>query len=75
MFDAKGRKVPCVGFSIGIERIFAILEAKTMSSSVKPRTTQTQVYVASAQKNLIDERLKLCSELWDADIKVCQIYC
>lgn len=29
MFDAKGRDVPCVGFSIGIERIFSIVEAKT----------------------------------------------
>ncbi|XP_010174871.1 histidine--tRNA ligase, cytoplasmic-like, partial [Antrostomus carolinensis] len=26
MFDPKGRKVPCVGVSIGIERIFSILE-------------------------------------------------
>ncbi|XP_030921822.1 histidine--tRNA ligase, cytoplasmic-like, partial [Geospiza fortis] len=28
MFDAKGRKVPCVGVSIGIERIFSILEQR-----------------------------------------------
>jgi len=28
MFDSKGRKVPCVGFSIGVERIFSIMEAK-----------------------------------------------
>lgn len=28
MFDPKGRKVPCVGVSIGIERIFSILEQK-----------------------------------------------
>lgn len=28
MFDPKGRKVPCVGFSIGIERIFSIMEQK-----------------------------------------------
>ena len=28
MFDPKGRKVPCVGVSIGIERIFSIVEQK-----------------------------------------------
>lgn len=28
MFDAKGKKVPCVGFSIGVERVFTILEDK-----------------------------------------------
>lgn len=28
MFDPKGRKVPCVGVSIGIERIFSIMEQK-----------------------------------------------
>ncbi len=28
MFDAKGRDVPCVGVSIGIERIFSIMEMK-----------------------------------------------
>lgn len=28
MFDPKGRKVPCVGVSIGIERIFSIMEQR-----------------------------------------------
>lgn len=28
MFDAAGRKVPCVGGSIGIERIFALMLRK-----------------------------------------------
>ncbi|NXR05691.1 SYHC protein, partial [Semnornis frantzii] len=28
MFDPKGRRVPCVGVSIGIERIFSILEQR-----------------------------------------------
>ncbi len=35
------------------------------------RTTETEVYVATAQKNLHEERFKLCRELWDSDIKVC----
>lgn len=28
MFDPKGHKVPCVGLSIGVERIFSIVEQK-----------------------------------------------
>lgn len=70
MFDAKGRKVPCVGISIGIERIFLILEANAQAAGAKIRTTETQVYVVSAQKKLVDERLRICKELWDANIKV-----
>lgn len=69
MFDAKKRQVPCVGISIGIERIFSIMEAKLASNSSKVRTTETQVYVVSAQKKLVDERLRICQELWDANIK------
>uniref|UniRef100_A0A8C4NB95 histidine--tRNA ligase n=1 Tax=Eptatretus burgeri TaxID=7764 RepID=A0A8C4NB95_EPTBU len=67
MFDARGRRVPCVGVSIGIERIFSILEQRSESHSV--RTTETQVLVASAQKGLFDERLRLLKELWAAGIK------
>ena len=70
MFDSKGRAVPCVGLSMGVERLFAIMEAKSAAGPTKLRTTETQVYVASAQKKLQDERLKLCSLLWDDNIKV-----
>eukprot|EP00095_Tigriopus_kingsejongensis_P004386 maker-scaffold1072_size64607-snap-gene-0.17 protein:Tk04386 transcript:maker-scaffold1072_size64607-snap-gene-0.17-mRNA-1 annotation:"histidine--trna cytoplasmic-like" len=67
MFDSKKRDVPCVGVSIGIERLFSIMEANL--SKTKVRTTETQVYVTTAQKNLHEERLKICRELWDQDIK------
>ncbi|XP_003219937.1 histidine--tRNA ligase, cytoplasmic [Anolis carolinensis] len=74
MFDPKGRKVPCVGVSIGIERIFSIMEQKVEASEEKIRTTETQVLVASAQKKLLEERLKLVSELWDSGIKAEMLY-
>nr|XP_056718476.1 histidine--tRNA ligase, cytoplasmic isoform X2 [Euleptes europaea] len=74
MFDPKGRKVPCVGVSIGIERIFSIMEQKAEASEEKIRTTETQVLVASAQKKLLEERLKLVSELWDSGIKAEMLY-
>ena len=34
MFDAKGKMVPCVGVSIGIERLFSIMEAKALVSKL-----------------------------------------
>ncbi|XP_075437303.1 histidine--tRNA ligase, cytoplasmic-like [Ascaphus truei] len=74
MFDPKGRKVPCVGVSIGIERIFSIMEQKSEASEEKVRTTETQVLVAAAQKKLLEERMKLLSELWNAGIKAEMLY-
>ncbi|KAI2539261.1 histidyl-tRNA synthetase 1 [Homo sapiens] len=74
MFDPKGRKVPCVGLSIGVERIFSIVEQRLEALEEKIRTTETQVLVASAQKKLLEERLKLVSELWDAGIKAELLY-
>jgi len=66
--NRKAQKVPCVGLSIGIERIFATIEAQMAASKKTMRTSQTQVYVASAQKGLLEERQKLLSMLWKAGI-------
>ncbi|XP_022904741.1 histidine--tRNA ligase, cytoplasmic isoform X2 [Onthophagus taurus] len=70
MFDPKNKQVPCVGVSIGIERIFSVLEAKIATSKEKVRTTEIQVFVASAQKNLFEHRMKLCNQLWEQGFKV-----
>lgn len=70
MFDPKHRNVPCVGVSIGIERLFSIMEANIAKNKTTVRTNETEVFVASAQKNLLEERMKLCCELWNAGIKV-----
>ncbi|XP_070270907.1 histidine--tRNA ligase, mitochondrial isoform X2 [Myotis yumanensis] len=40
----------------------------------KIRTTETQVFVATPQKNFLQERLKLIAELWDAGIKAELLY-
>ncbi|XP_058398177.1 histidine--tRNA ligase, mitochondrial isoform X2 [Diceros bicornis minor] len=74
MFDPKGHKVPCVGLSIGVERIFSIVEQRMKTFGEKIRTTETQVFVASPQKNFLQERLKLIAELWDAGIKAELLY-
>lgn len=75
MFDPRHKQVPCVGVSIGVERIFSVIETKLQASKIKIRTTEVEVYVASAQKNLLDHRMELCRILWDAGIKVhAQVY-
>lgn len=66
MFNPKRKQVPCVGVSIGVERIFSILEAK---SQEKIRTTEIEVYVASAHKGLHLKRMEILNKLWDAGIK------
>lgn len=70
MFDAKGKQVPCVGVSIGVERIFSVLEAKYAASGIKTRTNEIEVYVASAHKGLHEKRLSILNDLWNQGIKV-----
>ncbi|CAG9822580.1 unnamed protein product [Phaedon cochleariae] len=70
MFESKHKQVPCVGVSIGVERLFAVMEARQAALQVKQRTTEVEVYVATAQKNLLEERMKLCNELWEVGLKV-----
>lgn len=69
MFDPKGKQVPCVGVSIGVERIFSILEAKHVTEGYKIRTTDVDIYVASAHKGLHEKRMQLIGELWNAGLK------
>ena len=60
--------IPCVGLSIGVERLMAVYE-KTQSADDSVRVTKP-VMVITAQKNMVDERLKLLSMLLDAGIVV-----
>lgn len=69
MFDPRGKQVPCVGVSIGVERIFSVLEAKHAAEGTKLRTSDVELYVASAHKGLHEKRLRIVSELWDAGIR------
>lgn len=65
LFSDNKHKVPCIGISIGIERILAIIEQR-MSSEPKK---DIQFYVVSIGKEMVPERLKVLKELWDNDIK------
>ena len=69
MFDSKS-VVPCVGFSIGVERLFTVIELKMKKNNIKLRANQTQVYVMSPQKGLLKEILETCNLLWTNNINV-----
>ncbi|KAI8463085.1 MAG: hypothetical protein J3K34DRAFT_158180 [Monoraphidium minutum] len=68
-----GKDVPAVGVSIGIERVFAIMEARLRERAAEAgaaiRATETQVLVASIGNGLQPKRMELASQLWAAGIK------
>lgn len=69
MFDNKYH-VPCIGFSIGVERLFTVIELKMKKNNIKIRANKTQVYVIAAQASLLDEKLDLVNTLWSNNINV-----
>ena len=68
-----GKQIPAVGVSIGIERIFNILE-KHYKNDDTLRSTYTDVLVCAAGKNLTKERYKIVNELWDNGINAEILY-
>ncbi|XP_030934709.1 histidine--tRNA ligase, cytoplasmic-like [Quercus lobata] len=66
MFGAK--QVPAVGVSLGIERVFAIMEQLQKDQSQAPRATKTEVLVSIVGDDLI-QAAELVSELWNAKVK------
>ncbi|GAQ79094.1 Histidyl-tRNA synthetase [Klebsormidium nitens] len=68
-----GKNVPAVGVSLGIERVFAIMEEQARAEAERAKTTlrktQTEVLVASIGPNLLIKRMELCTRLWEAGVK------
>ncbi|KAI9487305.1 MAG: histidyl-tRNA synthetase [Benjaminiella poitrasii] len=63
----KPKTIPCVGVSIGIERLFSILLARQQMETVK--ANPTEVYIIAIGDGLLKERMALAHELWEAGIK------
>lgn len=61
--------IPCTGFSIGIERIFTLLEEKYRRNNTPIRENETQFYVATIGQNLFETKLGLVKRLWTAGYK------
>ncbi|KAF9082465.1 Cytoplasmic and mitochondrial histidine tRNA synthetase [Mortierella sp. AD031] len=73
MFSGTNKKgqpnlvIPCVGVSIGVERVFSILMQKQKKEQIK--SNEVEVYVVGLGGVSVEERMKICAELWDAGIK------
>uniref|UniRef100_A0AAV1VD85 Histidine--tRNA ligase, cytoplasmic n=1 Tax=Peronospora matthiolae TaxID=2874970 RepID=A0AAV1VD85_9STRA len=67
MFSATDQQIPCVGVSLGIERIFGILQAHAEKQNAIAGPP-SQVLVASASNGLLIPRLELCKQLWQSNI-------
>ncbi|KAJ7292628.1 hypothetical protein C8J57DRAFT_1041644 [Mycena rebaudengoi] len=63
----KGASLPCIGVSIGLDRIFALVWPKWAEKG--GRTKETMVYVMAAGDGLLEERIGLVRLLRDAGIK------
>ena len=65
-------KIPAVGISIGIERLFLILEEKYKNDC---RASQTEFLIASiGKKGTLEKKLELANKFWNANIKTEIIY-
>lgn len=68
-----GKQIPSVGGSIGIERIFNILEEREKAKG-NIRAIETQILVSSMGKNLTAKRMEALEKLWAAGIKAETLY-
>jgi histidyl-tRNA synthetase len=64
-----GKPIPAVGLSVGIERIFNIMEERERAKNPVIRATQTEVMVASIGPNLVKHRMAIAARLWAAGLK------
>lgn len=67
-----GADVPAVGVSVGVERVFAILEGRARAAAAasggRIRESETSVLVCSVGKGLQAERMRVAAELWAAGV-------
>ena len=69
MFQGAGKTVPCVGVSVGIERVFTLMESRLRAQSGGTiKQTTVSVLVASVGEGMIAERMKIAKLLWEGNI-------
>jgi len=64
----KAAQLPCVGVSIGMDRIFALVWPKWIEKGM--RSKNTMAFVLAAGDGLLKERIDLVKELREAGIQV-----
>jgi histidyl-tRNA synthetase len=69
MFQEAGKQTPCVGVSVGIERVFTLMEERLREEkggSIKQ--PNVNVLIASAGNGMMKDKMKIARMLWDAKI-------
>lgn len=74
MFTPGDKETPCVGVSIGVERVFAIMERQSEKTNELVNKSKTSVFIASIGNNLVSERMKIANELWNNNISAEFLY-
>ena len=76
-----GKPTPCIGVSIGVERVFAIMERKAKQNlGLKPNdvidipTKPVDVLVTSTGGSFLRERMQACAALWRAGVSAKFVY-
>lgn len=67
-------EIPCIGMSIGIERIFVLLEEKLKKMHQDIRENETEFLVATVGKNLLENKLEMLGWLWEHGFKAEIVY-
>lgn len=70
---SNGKTVPCVGTSLGVERLFSIVKARSAKNWDKLSPTHTDVFVMAfgggeGWTGFLKERMAIAKQLWSAGI-------
>jgi histidyl-tRNA synthetase len=69
MFQESGKQTPCVGVSVGIERVFTLMEARMREEHEGAiQQPHVSVLIASAGGAMMKEKMNIARILWDASI-------
>jgi histidyl-tRNA synthetase len=68
MFQEAGKITPCVGVSVGIERVFTLMEKRLEEAQGSIKQPNVKVLVASAGDHMLKEKMRINRILWDSNI-------
>lgn len=68
MFQEAGKQTPCVGVSVGIERVFTLMEERLKIENGSTKKSNVSVLVACAGDSMMIEKMRISRMLWDSNI-------
>lgn len=68
MFQDAGKITPCVGVSVGIERVFTLMEKRLEQEQGTIKQPNVKVLVASAGDGMLADKMRVTRMLWDANL-------